>query len=161
MSTLGIDLADLVVLDASILGLVTNPNLTASNLGAKQWLETLLQAGIKVALPEIADYEIRRELLRADKLRGIRNLDILGTNLVYLPITTTTMRSAARLWSQLRKQGLPTSEAKSIDGDVLLAAQALTYSEAQDLNPVIATSNVSHISRLTRARHWSEIKVVV
>jgi len=34
---------------------------------------------IQVKIPEIADYEVRRELLRADKAKGIERLNDLQT----------------------------------------------------------------------------------
>ncbi|MGE0434782.1 MAG: hypothetical protein AB7K09_26125 [Planctomycetota bacterium] len=47
-----------VVLDTGPLGLVTHPR----NADAKRWLKSLVLAGFAVAVPEIADYELRREL---------------------------------------------------------------------------------------------------
>lgn len=60
-----------VFLDAAPAGLVTNPNLSAASLACNQWLIDLLAAGRQVVVPEISDYEVRRELLRAGKLRGV------------------------------------------------------------------------------------------
>src|SRR5262245_53219407 len=91
-----------------------------------QWLDSLLTAGVRVVLPEIADYEVRRELLRARKVQGIQRLDTLATLLEYLPITTPIMRQAADLWAHARQQGQPTADKKALDGDVILAAQALS-----------------------------------
>lgn len=48
-------------------------NLQASRL----WMEGLLTQGIKVYVPEIADYEVRRELLRAGKPTSVLRLDRL------------------------------------------------------------------------------------
>jgi predicted nucleic acid-binding protein len=81
----------LIVLDSGPVGLVTNPRNTPENEPCKRWLRGLLAAGERVALPEVVDYEMRRELLRAGKRRGLRNLDRLGAVLDYLPITTATM----------------------------------------------------------------------
>ena len=46
-------------------------------------------------MPEIADYEVRRELLRANKVSGLTRLDALARLLEYLPISTAAMRQAA------------------------------------------------------------------
>ena len=54
-----------VLLDAGPLGLVTNPRHSPQNLACAQWLGALVAGGLRVIVPEIADYEIRRELLRA------------------------------------------------------------------------------------------------
>ncbi|MEX2261699.1 MAG: hypothetical protein WD696_07095 [Bryobacteraceae bacterium] len=45
-------------------------------------------------IPEIADYEVRRELLRAGKEKGLGRLDAL-------PITTPVMLKAAEFWATL------------------------------------------------------------
>jgi hypothetical protein len=44
-----------------------------------------------VVIPEIADYEVRRELLRAGKDRGLGRLDALKAMLGYAPITMPVM----------------------------------------------------------------------
>ena len=46
----------LVVLDAGPLGLVANPK---GRPRVVQWARDLLAAGVRVVVPEIADYEIR------------------------------------------------------------------------------------------------------
>jgi hypothetical protein len=46
-------------------------------------------------VPEIADYELRRELMRAQKVAGQRKLNALGAEMIYLPLTTAAMRQAA------------------------------------------------------------------
>jgi hypothetical protein len=52
----------------------------------------LVAGGARVVVPEIADYEVRRELLRAGKSKGVAQLDALSQLLEYLPITTAAMR---------------------------------------------------------------------
>ena len=85
----------------------------------------LLVRGVEVFIPEIADYEVRRELLRAGKTAGVMRLGELQKVFTYLPITTSVMRRAAALWAAARNQGRPTADPKALDGDVILAAQAL------------------------------------
>ncbi len=91
--------------------MVTNPKRSARSTDCAKWLQGLLNRGIRVIVPEIADYEVRRELLRANKTKGIQRLDGLTQLLEYLPITTTAMREAARLWADVRQQGKPTAGA--------------------------------------------------
>ena len=52
-----------------------------------------------------ADYEVRRELLRARKAEGLARLDALEEALEYLPLTSAAMRRAAELWAEARQQG--------------------------------------------------------
>lgn len=63
----------------------------------QEWFYSLFERGYEVILPEIIDYEIRRELLRANKLSGIRKLNQLKSEIIYLPITTEVMLKAAEL----------------------------------------------------------------
>ena len=66
-----------VLLDSGPLGLVTNPRASAGGTECRQWLTPLLRSGVRVLVPEIADYEVRRELLRVGKIRGIARLNAL------------------------------------------------------------------------------------
>ena len=52
-----------IVLDAGILGLITNPKLSSESVACTSWLQIHLIAGSRIIIPEITDYEVRRELL--------------------------------------------------------------------------------------------------
>jgi predicted nucleic acid-binding protein len=145
-----------IVLDTGPLGLVTNPKQSPQSLACAQWLQALISSGARVILPEISDYEVRRELLRAQKLKGIERLDALAGLLQYLPLSTAAMRQAAILWAKARQQGQPTAADKALDGDVILAGQAITL-EAPGV--LIATTNVAHLSRFVPSELWQNIKV--
>jgi predicted nucleic acid-binding protein len=84
-----------ILLDAGPIGLVTNPKLSPESLACTQWLQLLVSSNSRVIIPEIADYEVRRELLRANKVKGVARLDELIKFLEYLSITTAAMRQAA------------------------------------------------------------------
>jgi predicted nucleic acid-binding protein len=94
--------------------------------------------------------------LRAGKTQGLAQLDALATLLEYLPLTTAAMRQAAQFWAQARQQGQPTAGDKTIDGDVILAAQAATLGTA---DYVIATTNVGHLARFVRAELWHNVAI--
>ncbi len=110
---------------------------------------------MRVIIPEIADYEVRRELLRAKKMKGLAQLDALADLLEYLPITTAAMRQAAQFWATARQTGQPTAGDKTIDSDMILASQAHTLGIT---DVVIATTNVGHLSRFVSADLWRNIK---
>ena len=143
-----------VLLDAGPLGMATNPNRSPSNLACTRWLQELVASGVRVLVPEIADYEVRRELLRANKVRGVAKLDALASSLSYLPLSTAAVRKAAECWAQARQQGRPTASDQSLDADVLLAGQALTLGG----DVVIATTNVGHLSQFVAAEEWHKIR---
>ncbi len=150
-------MSQVVLLDTGPLGLVTNPRRSPPSVACAQWLQALVAHGIRMIVPEIADDEVRRELLRAKKERGLARLDALASRLEYLPLTTAAIRQAAVFWAQARQQGQPTADDKALDGDVILAAQAMTL-EVADV--VIATTNVGHLSRFAPAAPWPELTTV-
>ena len=150
-------MSPIVLLDTGVLGAVTNPKAKQSNnLACLDWLYSLSSRGYEVAIPEIADYELRRELLLFKKSKGIQHLDALKAGVVYIPITTDAMLKAAELWAQVRQNGKPTADSKALDGDVILAAQALLQAQ-QGYEVIVATTNVKHISRFVDARLWADI----
>ena len=142
------------MLDSGPLGIVINPK-AASPLSqeGKVWLQSLPLKGYIVRLPEIADYEVRRELIRVGKTSGIRRLDQLKSQIPYRPLTTEVMVLAAQLWADARKRGKPTADSHALDGDVILAAQAILEVNAGN-EVVIATTNVGHLSQFVDAREW-------
>jgi predicted nucleic acid-binding protein len=144
----------IVLLDAGPLGLLSNPARSTEVLTCNQWLVTLIAGGARVIIPEIADYEVRRELQRANKVAGIARLDSLAQRLEYLPLTTAAMRQAAQFWAQARQQGRPTAPDNALDGDVILAAQAVTLGAT---GTIVATTNPGHLGRFTQADLWKNI----
>ena len=149
-------MSKIILLDTGPLGLVPHPKRSPLNDDCNQWLQTQLARGVRVLIPEIADYEVRRELLRAGKGRGITYLDAAKTNLGYLPITTPVMLKAAELWAATRRVGRPTAHDYALDGDVILAAQAtLLITDGHEV--IIATGNVAHLSLFVPAARWQDI----
>jgi predicted nucleic acid-binding protein len=129
--------------------------LSPKSLACAAWLQDLLAGGVDVVVPEIADYEVRRELLRAEKTHGLARLNELAGALQYLPITSAAMRQAAAFWAQARKAGRPTAPDPALDADAILAGQAAAMPAA---NVVIATTNVGHLSRFVAAVQWHTIQ---
>ena len=66
------------------------------------------------------------------------------------------MLYVAKLWAEVRQSGQATADPKSLDGDVILAAQALLQAQ-QGYEVIVATTNVKHISRFVDARLWADI----
>jgi predicted nucleic acid-binding protein len=146
-----------IILDSGPLGMVTNPRASGLTLDCQLWLDRQIQARSIILIPEIADYEVRRELIRAGRLRGVRQLDQLKAALEYIPLTTEMMVKAAELWAEVRQQGLPTADPNALDGDVILAAQTLITRQQRQQEIIIATTNVGHLSRFTIAQDWQAI----
>ena len=144
----------IIVLDSGPLGSVTNPGGSKEAAACGRWLLNAATGGAMVMVPEIADYEVRRELLRARRTAGIARLDALITQVEYLAITTSAMRQAATFWAEARQQGRPTAADPALDGDVILAAQAATLGR---VDVIVATTNARHLSRFVPAELWSDI----
>ncbi len=142
-----------VVLDAGPLGDASRP----SPRPAQGWLRGLILGGHGVVVPEIADYEVRRELIRAGKDASLHALDRFVGVFDYLAIDTATMRLSATLWAEVRRDGRPTAPDHALDGDVILAAQARLLAERTGDEVVIATTNPKRLSRFVDARVWSDL----
>ncbi len=147
----------LLILDTGVVGVITNPKSSSPEVqNCKQWFKQSLNQGVNFILPEIADYEIRRELLRANKSQGIKRLDELKNTVIYLPINTGVMLLAAELWADARKSGNPTADNQALDADVILAAQA-KLAELNGNSVIVVTTNKKHLSMFVDAREWQEI----
>lgn len=143
-----------ILLDSGPLGLVTSPRASTNATACGRWLLRVVAGGATVMVPEIADYEIRRELIRAGRIAGVARLDALIANVEYLAITTAAMRQAAEFWAKARRQGRPTAADPALDGDVILAAQAATLDRA---GVIVATTNVRHLTLFVPAALWVDI----
>lgn len=145
------------MLDTGNLGQLCHPK-NAKNKAICEWFQVLLEKGETIVyLPELADYELRRKLLhlvpkdQADQ-KSIDRLNALASTLDYLRIDTAAMRKAAELWADARSKGHSTSDEKSLDGDVILAAQALS------VEATVITTNRKHISRFFGVKDWFDLK---
>ncbi len=149
----------LLVLDASVVGAITNPKQTNSIVRDCQiWLRRSLTRQSIFVLPEIADYEIRRELLRGKKINGLKQLDELKSAIYFYPIDSEIMLTAAQLWAESRQRGMPTADARELDGDVILAAQAIQL-QAKGYQVTIVTTNVGHLAQFIAAIHWQDLPI--
>ncbi len=138
-----------IILDTGPLGKIAHPR---PNQEVAGWLRRVVASGALVIIPEVADYELRRNMLPEGMASSLKRLDDLKDLLLYMPLTTQVMMKAAEFWAEGRKQGKPRGAPDALDGDAILAAQA------HEVGGVIATENVDHFSRFVDARHWREIE---
>jgi predicted nucleic acid-binding protein len=148
----------LIVLDTGTLGLLTPPRARSDALACQQWAQARLTAVARVIVPGIADYELRRELIRAGKTSGLRRLDAVRSGFEFDPITQAALDKAAELWAAVRNTGLTTAHPAALDGDAILAAQTILAAQAGDV-VAIATNNARHLSRFPGidARPWQSV----
>jgi predicted nucleic acid-binding protein len=148
----------MVLLDSGPLGMLTNPVAGEANAQCRDWVERLVALGDVIAVPEVADYEVRRELLRAGKTAGLGRLDALSRHpaVRYLPITTAAMRLAAAFWAEARRRHRPAAADLALDADMILAAQA-ALEDREDAEVVVATTNVAHLADFVPASLWYDL----
>ena len=106
---------------------------------------------MRVVIPEVADYEVRRSLILSNLTTSLVELDARSSVMEYRPITTPTMRRAAVMWADARRQGVPTGHHHSLDCDVIVAA------EAMEIGGVVVTENVGHMSRYVPTLEWRSL----
>ena len=116
-----------IVLDSGPFGVLVHPVQSPASTDILRWSRKLAQAGHRLVVPSIADYEVRRELIRRNNGRSLQLLDQFNQaeSDRYVPLTDATLRLAALLWAQARNRGTPTGDPRELDCDVLIAAQAL------------------------------------
>ncbi len=151
-------MARIIVLDSWPLSLASNDPQKPDAARCLAWIVDLDLAGALIFAPEIADFEVRRELLRVGIPAGIQRLDALLADLNYAPITRPAMRLAAEYWAHVRRAGLPTAPDPSLDADCIVAAQASLVTGLGDVM-TIATKNPKHLTRFPGidAQTWESI----
>jgi len=147
-----------LLLDSGPLGLLTHPRRSAEVVAINDWLLRCLLHDVQVFVPAIVYYELRRELLRADKVSSLARLDVFVHSNPgrYLFLTDEALHLGAELWAKARRAGRPTAARDALDVDVLIAAQAVSLG-AHSSEIIIATSNRKHLSQYLAAADWTEI----
>lgn len=141
----------LLVLDTGPAGKIAHPKIEPEVV---QWLADRQVAGDTLVLPEIVDYELRRNFLleirrgRASFAKSLERLDDLRDAMLYLPLSSDVMKQAAEFWAEARSMGKPTADEKALDGDVILMAQA------RAVGGVIVTENPKHLGLFASVESW-------
>jgi predicted nucleic acid-binding protein len=145
-----------LLLDSNILAKILRPDLDENKPVAVAILHLQEDPRFQVFIPEIVDYELRRKLLhlghrphqgRKWAREALVDLDEL-VSLGYVPLTTETMRLAARIWAQTRSAGQLRGPEDGLDVDVILAAQA------RQAGGHIITTNEKHFRNIADIFDW-------
>jgi hypothetical protein len=147
-----------VFLDTGPLGLAGKPRGKPDADRRLDWLLAIEKTGSRVVIPEIADYEVRRELIRAGATAGIKRLDLLLARFALLLLDRPALLKAADLWALVRNAGVTTADPHALDGDAILAGQVLSAIKEGD-SAVVATGNARHLTRFPGidAQPWESI----
>jgi hypothetical protein len=147
-----------VVLDTGPLGIATKRRGVPDAEACRQWIADGIRHRVSFVVPAIAYYKVCRELERLNHTTAIARLDTFCYALPgrYLVLTDEALRLGCKLWAQACQAGTPTADPKELDGDVLLAAQALTMGiPGSDL--IVATTNLGHLRQFVAADLWTNI----
>ena len=151
----------IIVLDSFPLSCVGKSSGTPPSVTDKcrQWISECIASGNSIRVPAIVYYETLRELERLNANAQIARLKTFCFAVPgrFLPLETVDLEEAARLWAQARNIGRPTAAPTELDGDVLIAAQALNMG-SRILDFVVATVNVRHLSQFVPADEWTNIE---
>jgi predicted nucleic acid-binding protein len=140
------------LLDSGPLGLLAH-NKLVNRVAIEEWLVNEVAAGAMVYISEVADYEVRRELIRLSKAgqlpaSRLNRLNELLTLFPYLAVSTLMWHRAAEFWADARSGGLPSASDAALDGDAMIAAQASV------INATVVTTNTAHIGVWVPVKTW-------
>lgn len=155
-------MARLILLDSGPLGLILRAPTRPPVVRCNAWLNIVSASGASIVIPEIAHYEVRRELIRIRAVGSLRRLAYAldpTSGFKHLPLSTDAIIKAAEFWALLRQSGIPTASPDALDADALLAGQAALVGGPGD-TVTIATTNLGHLSRFPGidAQVWDQIR---
>ena len=136
-------LRKIILLDTGVLGKICKNNVENNTKKVLRYLEKE-KIGLKVA--EISDYELRRNFILENLDKSIRKLNKFRKTDRLIFFDTETMLIASEIWADIRKQGNPTENKDSLDGDVILAAQAYQLRRYYE-EVIILTTNAKDIAK--------------
>ncbi|HEY8750237.1 MAG TPA: hypothetical protein VIM11_19790 [Tepidisphaeraceae bacterium] len=144
-----------IFIDSGPLGLLFQRAGIAPAEACRRWAKERLAEGARLIVPEIVHYEIRRELLRLAKTNSLAALDrfVHAETDRFRVVTSKDFVTAAEMWAESRRDGIPTADARALDIDLILCAQ-VRNSGIPLTDMVVATSNTKHIARFVPATDW-------
>ncbi len=158
----------IVILDSNILGLIIAPlstNFEKEEGKYKQareciyWFQNLLSRGAYVTVPDICDYEIRRELIRINSFESLDNLKGLRNVINFQELTFNVLTEAAEIWAIARNSNQPNKSIQNIDVDCIIAAHwRLLKNEYPGREVIVATENIKDFQSFSDCSSWKNIK---
>ena len=113
----------IVILDSGVLHTLVSTSKVKEVTDCQDWFYYLLSRSALVVTSSLCNYEVKRELIRRNKVEEINNLNQLKALIDFLPVDDPTLELAAELWAEARNQGLPTADDNRLDADVIICAQ--------------------------------------
>ncbi len=143
------------MLDSGPLGLLSNPGPAAEPRDIREWALHTLDEGATIVGPRSptmkcaassSGWQAERDQAAGRARHGF----------TYDPLRTSHFRRAAALWAEARNRGVPTAHDAALDGDVILAAQALGLMTG-DPETVVVTTNPKHLTIFVPALRWRDL----
>ncbi len=155
-------MARLILLDSGPLGMIVRAPSKPHVERCLARLKTILATGAVVVIPDIAHYEVRRELLRIRAVGSLRRLDYAldpSSGFDHLALTPGAIIKAAEFWAFVRQSGTPTASPDALDADAILAGQAALAGQPGD-SVTIATTSLAHLNRFPGidAQTWDRVR---
>jgi toxin FitB len=107
----------LIILDSAPLAFFCNPK---NRNDYKKFSNFVKSLNFSIGVPEIIDYELRRNLELENFQKSISLLSRFQQRRQFIWLESEDLIRAAELWAWCRKKGSPTTENKGIDIDVIL-----------------------------------------
>ena len=143
-----------IVLDARPLSQIVHPRKFES---VTAWFDRAVEAGYRVVVPEVVDYEVRRGLLRIPASRQLGRLDELIEGLYFDPITRPIMHDAAHIWAEARNRGEAFTADDRLDADAILIAHVRALGDLRAVT--VITENLRHLEPFVPAARWQDVGV--
>ncbi|WP_435019008.1 type II toxin-antitoxin system VapC family toxin [Tundrisphaera sp. TA3] len=152
-------MARFILQDAGVVGLLCSAPSLPNVASALEWLSRRVARDAKIVLTDLTDYEVRRELDRLGAIKKLGRLERLRDESLTIGVSHEAWVKASEFWAITRREGRPTADPHSLDGDTILAGVAATVGPPGD-SVTIATTNVGHLSRFPGidARSWESIE---
>ena len=132
----------LIILDSAPLGHICNSRNRNDYKKLKDFVKSL---SFSICVPEIIDYELRRNLELEGLRKSVNLLSQFQRRDQILRLESQDLIEAAELWAWCRRRGKPTTENRGLDIDVILVAQSLSQLSRFD-KVVILTVDIGDLS---------------
>lgn len=147
-----------IFFDSGIIYSLVNTSKVKEVIDCQEWFYGLLSKGILFVSSAICEYEVKRELIRRNKVKELKNLIELKQWLELIEVDNTIWDLAAKNWAKARNMGIPTADELSLDADMIICSTWQILQEKwTGRYVIIATNNVKHLSRFANAEIWQNI----
>lgn len=153
----------IILIDSGVLGILSNPNESATTIKCEEWLYNKIVKGCTILTSQICKYEVKRSLLlcqeqKPSQVSGIQKLAELENLIDFIDVKPPDIETACQLWVQSIVEGIQVAPMMDVNFDIIICAQ---FKRLELENPgreiVIATTNLRHLQRFVKADLWENL----